>query len=388
MFNKFISNLSYSKLLVFYFLLLLFFSFVIFPSHDIIFYYYPWSTSLQLSYYDGPPFIAYVIRLSTMLFGHNIFALNIWGVIIAAMTCFYIVRLGELLHNIKFGYIAAFFWLVYPFSTTRFIFVTLNYDCLDNVFSIIVLYYFLRYLKFNTYLDLYFTGITSGFLLLSKYTGVVLLLGILMLIVTNKNNRQLLRNKNFYGAIACCLVIFLPVVIWNYQHDWASFKYQLTTHSWSTGGYHAASSGWTGVLFYIFTDILGVLHTLLLLLIYTFYYSRVKASVVVSEKIHQLINSLWIVFAVYLIFWLLMSYSSHIAMNYLLAPDSVFVILVVFYLYRDRHSLLLKCVAILLFAISIVMLVDRAFIKVPEKWDLQQFQQLAPPISDTRFFIK
>src|SRR5262245_57534101 len=44
-------------------------------------YYWCWSRDLQLSYYDHPPMVAYLIRLSTELFGNTVFAIRLPGVV-------------------------------------------------------------------------------------------------------------------------------------------------------------------------------------------------------------------------------------------------------------------------------------------------------------------
>ncbi|MBP9743160.1 MAG: glycosyltransferase family 39 protein, partial [Burkholderiales bacterium] len=157
-----------------------------------LFYYYPWSTHLQLSYYDGPPLIAYVIRLITLMIGQNAFALNFFGVVIIGITYYVIFKIGELLKNAQLGILAASMWLVYPFSTTRFIFITLNYDCLDNLLSLASVLFILRYIKYKKIEDIYYSGLMLGGLLLAKYTGIILILGIFIYLVFNLP--QLLRN--------------------------------------------------------------------------------------------------------------------------------------------------------------------------------------------------
>jgi 4-amino-4-deoxy-L-arabinose transferase-like glycosyltransferase len=51
------------------------------PPFDDELYYWCWSRDLQLSYYDHPPMVAYLIRLSTELLGNTIFAIRLPGVV-------------------------------------------------------------------------------------------------------------------------------------------------------------------------------------------------------------------------------------------------------------------------------------------------------------------
>jgi len=51
------------------------------PPFDDELYYWCWSRDLQLSYYDHPPMVAYLIRLSTELFGNTVFAIRLPAVV-------------------------------------------------------------------------------------------------------------------------------------------------------------------------------------------------------------------------------------------------------------------------------------------------------------------
>lgn len=344
----------------------------IFPSHDILFYYYPWSTNLQLSYYDGPPLIAYVIRLSTLIFGKTQFALNIWGVVVAVLSCWVIINIGKLLKNRELGYLLALFWLSYPFSTTRFIFVTLNYDSLESLFGLLTILFALKLVTTRNIFNLYAVALSGGLLLLAKYNGIVLLLAILIYFIVNKDLRQIFRSIHCYLAIPLCVAIFSPVLIWNYQHDWISFHYQLTTHSWSQGTYHAAKSGLSGVLFYVLTDVLGVTHVLWATLLWLFLKQKPQLRVASNNATWLLAFAALFCFS----FWLIMSYSAHIAMNYLIVFNGIMIILTGYYLYALEQKKILVILIGLCLLVSLIMLTNRAFFKVPEKGDVIQYQQL------------
>lgn len=369
------------KLILFgYFIILFVSSFLIFPSHDILFYYYPWSTNLQLSYYDGPPLIAYIIRLSTMIFGGNVFALNVWGVLVALLTCYIIIGIATLLKNRDMGYWLALFWICYPFSTTRFIFITLNYDCLENCLALMTLFFTLRFMITQRSFYLYVIGISGGILLLAKYSGIILLLAILLYLIINKESRKVFSSIHIYLAIVLCLIIFSPVLVWNYQHDWISFYYQLTTHSWSQGTYNAAKKGFSGVMFYIFTDVLGVTH-ILWVIIFGIYYTN---KIIIKQQSYDAYTLLWFIATVYFIFWLFASYSSHVAMNYLIVFNSLILIICGSYLYlSDKKKMYFIIVSLFIF-ISSVMLIKRAFVKETSIEDAIQFKRLQLSVNQPR----
>ena len=69
-------------------------------------------------------------------------------------------------------------------------------------------------------------GVFAGCGLLSKYTNLFLGASILIWLTAVPGNAKSLRLPQFWlgGLIAAAL--FMPVVIWNYHHDWASFAMQ------------------------------------------------------------------------------------------------------------------------------------------------------------------
>src|SRR5438128_8966205 len=56
------------------------------PPFDDELYYWCWSRDLQLSYYDHPPMVAYMIRGTTELFGTSVFAIRLPAVLSAAVV--------------------------------------------------------------------------------------------------------------------------------------------------------------------------------------------------------------------------------------------------------------------------------------------------------------
>ena len=69
-------------------------------------------------------------------------------------------------------------------------------------------------------------GACAGLAMLSKYHGIFLLAGTGLFLLTNRRARRWLRHPGPYvGALVSVLVIS-PVLLWNAQHDWVSFRFQ------------------------------------------------------------------------------------------------------------------------------------------------------------------
>src|SRR6202034_3053831 len=69
-------------------------------------------------------------------------------------------------------------------------------------------------------------GISMGIGVISKYSIGLLAPVILLFMLKDGQSRQWWRRPEPYVAAALALAIFSPVILWNAQHDWASFAFQ------------------------------------------------------------------------------------------------------------------------------------------------------------------
>jgi dolichol-phosphate mannosyltransferase len=71
-------------------------------------------------------------------------------------------------------------------------------------------------------------GVAFGGALLSKYYALLLAPSVVLFLLLSPTHRRWLRRPQFWLALPIALVVFSPVIIWNAQHDWASFLFQST----------------------------------------------------------------------------------------------------------------------------------------------------------------
>ena len=69
-------------------------------------------------------------------------------------------------------------------------------------------------------------GAFAGLALLAKYHAAFLIAGAALFLVTSPAHRGWLRRREPYVALGVAAVVFLPVLVWNAQHDWASLRFQ------------------------------------------------------------------------------------------------------------------------------------------------------------------
>lgn len=243
------------------------------------YYYWDWSRHLALSYYDGPPMIAYFIKASTLIFGDTLLALSIVGIAVCALTSFLVYKTAKLFLSKEASYIAMMGWTFSPAIYLDLLKQT-TYDAPLTLFWASTVYFIVRFCACNktkvTTLpsspksrgddgrheqlqtrDLYLAAISIGLMMLSKYSGIVLVFSILLFLIFSPY-RRLFRSIHLYLAMGLSIVFFCPVLFWNYQHNWISFTYQLHEHQFAQ-----SANSWLNIPRAILLNFIPVLNYML-----------------------------------------------------------------------------------------------------------------------------
>lgn len=175
---KFFNSRSIYLYLTLYFVILLSIAPINILSFD-TYYYWDWSRHLALSYYDGSPMIAYFIRLATSLFGNNLFALSCVGITVIVLSSWFIYKSARFFLSQEASFIAMLSWLFSPLVTLDILQQT-TYDTPLTLFWASTLYFTIKFIQTNRVRDIYLIGISAGFMMLSKYSGIVLILSLLI----------------------------------------------------------------------------------------------------------------------------------------------------------------------------------------------------------------
>ena len=95
----------------------------------------------------------------------------------------------------------------------------------------------------------YFMGISVGLAIQSKYTGILAIPVLFLFLLWCKDYRDRLLRKEPWLGLAIALVFTLPIIWWDFRHEWASFHHILFIGSGSESlskritdglGYHLA----------------------------------------------------------------------------------------------------------------------------------------------------
>ena len=189
-------------------------------------YYWTWSRHLAASYYDHPPMVAYLISLSTMVLGDGPLPVRLPAIVLSAFSIFLVYRLAHRIYNSeRIGWLAALYCTLCPLTFALGLFMIPDAPLL--FFSLLAMNAFWDFANGRRRAWCLF-GIALGLALLSKYTAIVFVVSAcIFLVSTTETRRHLLSQRGFTKAVALAFLIFLPVILWNAQHHWISFSFQI-----------------------------------------------------------------------------------------------------------------------------------------------------------------
>ena len=184
-----------------------------------------WSRSLQLSYYEHPPMIALIFRLFTTLLGNTPMAIKLSSLIVNVLILLIAFRLCKTL----FGRLTANIYLLILVSTPYFTAgsMFMHIDQPYMIFWLLNLWFVSQFIKTKNPNWLLAVGVGAGLGALSKYITLLFYISLGVWALIRKEQRlQFFRRPHLYLAGLISLCIFSPVLIWNLQNDWVSFKFQ------------------------------------------------------------------------------------------------------------------------------------------------------------------
>ncbi len=188
-------------------------------------YYWKYAKNLALSYFDHPPMAAWTIALFTAIGGDHIFFIRLGSVLFSLGLMILLFNISwELFHDGKIALLS-----VVAISCTALFSIgatVITPDVPFIFFWALIVYFMVKLMNNPGAHWWYLAGAALGFGLISKYTVVLIVSGIFFFILLSKKQRHWLKTIHPYAALVLAFLIFMPVIIWNYQHDWASFMFQ------------------------------------------------------------------------------------------------------------------------------------------------------------------
>lgn len=185
-------------------------------------YYWVYSRFLDWGYFDHPPMIALLIKWGYSVF-HNELGVRLFSVLLSTAT----IYITETFIEKRDIYI--FYFIVLSVGVLQ---VAGSLAVPDTPLLFFTALFFLCYKKFVSNIK-WQTAVLLGFaialLFYSKYHGLLVVLFTLL------SNLKLLRYKQTWLAGLVALLIFFPHLLWQWEHNWVSFRFHLFENNVSSG---------------------------------------------------------------------------------------------------------------------------------------------------------
>lgn len=190
-------------------------------------YYYFYSENLALSYFDHPPMVAWMLWLFTSVLGKSIIAVHATDFIVTMVTIWLSYQLAQRILPLQ----KAMHALLLLFSTIMMsiLSVITTPDVPLMLFWTLSLLFAHKAITDDKWFHWLITGAMMGCAFLSKYTALFLPAGLFLFLLLQPEHRRKILNYRFISLCIVLVVVSLPVVTWNVQHDFISFKFQSGT---------------------------------------------------------------------------------------------------------------------------------------------------------------
>ena len=196
--------------------------------------YWFWAQEPALGYYSKPPLIAWLIALTTSVFGNGEFAIRISAPLLHAVAAGFVYAIGARLYDGRVGFWAALAYLTAPgVSLSAYIIST---DAALLPCWAAALYAFIRARDGGGRVWWVAAGIAAGIGLLAKYAMVYWLLSAFGFVLLVPGERRHLRP--LLGAAGITVLLYLPNLWWNWSNGFVSYLHVRDNAGLSRGLMH------------------------------------------------------------------------------------------------------------------------------------------------------
>jgi 4-amino-4-deoxy-L-arabinose transferase-like glycosyltransferase len=189
-------------------------------------YHWNFGRHLDWGYYDHPPMLPWAIALGRSILGDTALGIRLVPLLLALGTSVLLARLARRLYGPE---AAAWAVLLHALQPAAFFIGGWGFpDSPVLFFWMVTLTCLWQALDTQRPTWWLAAGAALGAAMLSKYTAAFLVPSVLLYLVFCKRDRHWLFSPWPYIAGVCALIVFAPVIYWNWAHEWVSFRMQST----------------------------------------------------------------------------------------------------------------------------------------------------------------
>ncbi|MBU0640193.1 MAG: glycosyltransferase family 39 protein [Planctomycetes bacterium] len=223
-------------------------------------YYWMYSQYPSLGYLDHPPMIAWLIMAGRYVFGDTEAAVRIGTWLLALGSTWLCYRLSADWCGRRGGIAGALLFSITPlFCGTGFVTTP---DAPLIFFWLVALLAVTRAYRRGGQSWWVLAGLATGLGFVSKFPAMFLILGTFLFLLSDSRGRRMLLRSGPWLALLVAVIFALPVLWWNAQHDWASFRFQFARRVAAHGGFTPGRTlQWVGAQFALLSPLVFVLLT-------------------------------------------------------------------------------------------------------------------------------
>ncbi len=196
--------------------------------------YWFWSRELAWGYYSKPPMIAWLIGLSTSLFGDTVLAVRFFSPLLIAGTGLALFTAGRRLFGDKVGLTALLFWHMMPAVILGGTLISTDVPML--LFWSVSLWSLIGLIEARENAKLqwgFVLGLSLSAAFLSKYAAIYFPIGLALAALTSTYVRRGLTVRSLIVAAVTAGAIVTPHILWLQANDFQTVKHTAENAKWS-----------------------------------------------------------------------------------------------------------------------------------------------------------
>ncbi len=186
--------------------------------------YWHWSTKPDLSYYSKPPLVAWIIGLSTSVFGDHMWAVRLPAQLLSILTSLVTYALTRAIfrsERLALGVVLLMHTM--PVFIVGSMVMTIDppfFACFG-----IATWFLWRAVHGGGAWNWLVVGLAVLLGTLAKYAMPLWFFGVILWTIIEPQRRSILRSRGFWMSVTVGLLGFVPGVIWNMQNDWVTARH-------------------------------------------------------------------------------------------------------------------------------------------------------------------
>lgn len=181
-------------------------------------YYWYYAKNIAWGYFDHPPMMAWLIKLSSFFFSGEL-GVRFMSCLLSAGTLILLWSMVD--HPKKKDFVVHFFAVAFSMTLLNaYGFFTLP-DTPLLFFMSLFLWIYKKFIVSPSVVLALFLGVVMAAMMYSKYHAVLVIIFVLL------SNMKLVKNKYAWLAVLAALICYLPHFFWLFEHDFVTIRYHL-----------------------------------------------------------------------------------------------------------------------------------------------------------------